>query len=157
RFAELSRKADPPFLGASVGRGPFVSSAKEEAALTARVKEDGVERGLQAALAEVERVARFGFTSTELDRQKLNLQRSLDRMLAEKDNRESGSRADEYIRNFLQNEPVPGEQLEYTLNQRFLPQITLNEINARARDWFSEKNRIVVVTAPDKPGVVVPD
>jgi zinc protease len=157
RFSEMARQADAPFLGASAGRGPFISSTKEEAVVSARVKDDGVERGLEAILSEVERVARFGFTATELDRQKQNIQRGLERMLAEKDNRESGSRADEYIRNFLQQESLPGEAVEYELNQRFLPQVALDEINRRAREWFTDHNRVVTVTAPDGPGVSLPD
>ena len=43
---------------------------KEAASLVAVVKEGGVERGLEALLTEAERVSRFGFTETELARQK---------------------------------------------------------------------------------------
>ena len=39
------------------------------------VAEGGVERGLAALFTEIDRVARFGFTATELNRQRLNLQR----------------------------------------------------------------------------------
>jgi zinc protease len=47
--------------------------------------------------------------------------------------------------------------LEYALHQRFLPQITLEEVNKLSKEWFGgDKNRIVVVTAPEKAGVPVP-
>src|SRR5262249_35350766 len=72
-------------------------------------------------------------------------------------NRQSNSRADEYIRNFLTDEPLPGGELEQALHQRYVPEITLQEINALAKEWFADRNRFVVVTAPDKPGLVLPD
>jgi len=157
RFSEIAQKPDAPFLGAGAGRGPFVARTKDETQLSARVKDDGIEKGLDAVLAEVERVARFGFTATELDRQRQNILRSYERIVIEDQNRQSGSRADEYIRNFLTDESLPGAELEQALHQRYLPEITLKEINALAREWYTDKNRIVIVTAPDKPGLAIPD
>ena len=157
RFSEIAQKPDAPFLAAGVGRSDFIARTKEEAALSARVKEDSIEKGLDALLTEVERVSRFGFTATELDRQRQNLLRSYERLVVEDQNRQSGSRADEYIRNFLTNETLPGAELEQALHQRFLPQITLAEINALAKEWFTDRNRLVTVVAPEKPGFVIPD
>ena len=157
RFSELAQKPDAPFIFAGAGRGTFLGRTKEAASLNAMVKEDGIERGLEALLAEAERVSRFGFTATELDRQKQNVLRGYERMATEKDTVVSASRADEYIRNFLENETLPSLDDEYALHQRFLPQITLDEINKLAREWFPQENRMVVVTAPEKSGLVVPD
>jgi zinc protease len=157
RFSEIAQKPDAPFLSAAAGRSDFVARTKDEAQLSARVKEDGIEKGLDALLTEVERVARFGFTATELDRQRQNLLRSYERMVIEDQNRQSDSRADEYVRNFLTDEPLPGAELEQALHQRFLPEISLEEINALAREWFTDRNRFVVVTAPEKAGLIIPE
>jgi zinc protease len=157
RFAEIAQKPDAPFMMASVGRGSFLARTKDEAALSALVKDDGIERGLDALVAEANRVAQFGFTQTELDRQKRAVLSNYERLAAEKLNRVSASRADEYIRNFLQGETLPTADDEFALHQRFLPTVTLEEVNRIAREWFTANNRLVVVTAPDKPGVVVPD
>ena len=157
RFQEISQKPDAPFMFGGAGRGGFLARSKDAASLSAMVKEGGVERGLDALLAEAERVSRFGFTATELDRQKQNTLRGYERLVAEKDTQDSGSRADEYIRNFLDNEPLPSVNDEYALHQRFLPQITLAEINKIAKEWYSDRNRLVIVTAPDKSGLVIPD
>src|SRR5439155_17652759 len=53
-------------------------------------------------------------------------------------------------------EPVPGIANEYRLTQRFLPGITLEEINGLARAWIVDRNRVVLVNAPDKPGLTTP-
>ena len=77
RFSELAQKPDAPFLLAFAGRGSFFARSKDSASLGALVKEDGIERALDALLTEAERVSRFGFTATELDRQKQSVLREL--------------------------------------------------------------------------------
>ena len=156
RFAELAQKPNTPFIGAAAGTGLFVR-ARAASSLTALVKEDGIDRGLDALFSETERVARFGFTATELARQKQNLERAFERAVTQKDQQESASFAAEFIRNFTTDEPIPGILYEADLHHRFLPEITLAEVNKVARTWATDHNRVVVVSAPDKPGLVVPD
>jgi zinc protease len=125
--------------------------------LSAGVKEDGVERGLDALFTEALRVEKFGFTDTELQRQKTNIMRGLERAVTEKDNTPSGSLADEYVRNFTDKEPSPGIEYEAALHARFLPQITLKEVNELAKQWVPDNNRVVLVNAPQKEGLAIPD
>ncbi|HKF67450.1 MAG TPA: insulinase family protein, partial [Vicinamibacterales bacterium] len=96
------------------------------------------------------------FTATELARAKESMMRSYERSVTESPDRESSSRADEYTRNFLQAEALPTIWQELAFHRRFLPEVTLAEINALVTDWFPDRNRIVVVEAPDAPGVVLP-
>ena len=154
RLAEIANKPNAPFLAAQTSRGLLVRTT-EVTALNALVSPDGIARGLTGALTEVERVARFGFAQTELDRQKLGTFRYLEQALIERDKSPSGPLADEFIRNFMQDEPIPGIAYEYGLSQRFLPTITLEEVNRIARTWVPDSNRVVTVTAPEssKPGI----
>ncbi len=156
RFAELAQKPDPPFLGAGSGLGLFVRS-KEVFNLSAMVREGGIPRGLDALFTEAARVSRFGFTPTELERQKRDVLRDYERLFAEKENRQSATLAAEYIRNFTQTEPIPGIAFEYELFKRFVPEITLDEINELGKAWTGDRNRVVVVSAPQKEGIAVPD
>jgi zinc protease len=43
------------------------------------------------------------------------------------------------------------------MHKQFLPGVTLEEINTLARAWTADKSRVVVVSAPEKPGLAVPD
>jgi zinc protease len=157
RLSEIAQKPGAPFVAAFAGRGPFVAKTKDNASLGAVVKDGGVAEGLDAIVAEAQRVERFGFTATELEREKQNTLRSYERMVTQKETRTSASHAAEHIRNYLIGESIPGADLEYALNQRFLPQITLDEVNRLSKEWFSgDKNRMVIVTAPEKEGVPVP-
>ena len=156
RLAEMAQKPDAPFLDAETNRGIFVRSA-EATRLSALVAEGGVERGLAALFTEADRIARFGFTQTELDRYRVSLLQAFEQLAASRDEHTSSSLADEYIRNFMQQEPIPGIAYEDALVRRFLPEITLADINSLARDWVPDRNRVVAVSAPRKAGVAVPD
>jgi zinc protease len=155
RLAEIAQKPDPPFLGAVSSRGRFVGS-KDVYVLSALVGDGGIPRGLRALYTEGERVARFGFTETELARRKASALRYFERAVVEKDTADSNSYAEEFTRAFLQGEPTPGIQYEYDMHQHFLPTITLDEVNALAREWMTDRNRVVTASLPEKPGVHVP-
>ncbi len=155
RLDELAHTPDPPFLAAQTDRSRFIGPS-EATSLVALVTDNGIERGMTALFAEAERVKRFGFTASELDRQKANMRLFLERASIEEATWESDRLADEYARNFLQKEPIPGIGYEYALHQRFVPEITLAEVNALANDWMPDRNRVVAVNAPRKPGVTMP-
>ncbi len=156
RLDEIAQQPNAPFLAAQTSRGIFVRTA-EVTSLGALVAPGGVERGLTALFTEIDRVARFGLTAGELERQARGLQRVLENATVEKNKSPSGPLADEFIRNFLQGEPIPGIVYEYALNQRFLPEITLAEINALAKDWAPDRNRVVAIIAPEKDKATLPD
>jgi zinc protease len=157
RLDELGQKPNPPFLRAGADRGLFPApKTRDEALLQALVANDGVAKGLDALVTELQRVERFGFTAGELERAKQARMLGYERAVTESPDRESASRADEYTRNFLQSEALPTIWQELAFHRRFLPEITLAEMNALTADWFPERNRLVVVSAPDAAGVTLP-
>jgi len=155
RLSEIAQKPDPPFLGALSSRGRFVGS-KDVYVVSALVGDGGIPRGLRAIYTEVERVAQFGFTATELERRKTTALRYFERALAEKETEDSDAYAEEFTRAFLEGEPTPGIQYEYDMHKIFMPGITLDEVNALAREWMTDDNRVVMASLPEKPGVPVP-
>ena len=155
RLSELVQQADPPFLFGVSNRGLFIRS-KEVYLLQAVVREDGINLGLETLLTEAERVDRFGFTQSELDRQKEAILRGIERVYTERDKSNSSNYASEYVRAFLYDESIPGIEYEFELYKRFVPGITLDEINGLGREWISDRNRVIVVTAPEKEGLHIP-
>src|SRR5262245_31269463 len=157
RLDEIAQGERPPFLRAAAGRGLFPAPrTRDEASLQALVPNDGVTRGLDALVSELKRVTTFGFTPTELERAKQANMAASERAAEESPDRESSSRADEYTRNFLQREALPTIWQELAFHRRFMPDITLNEMNALAADWFPAANRLVVALTPDVAGRVPP-
>ncbi len=155
RLAEQAQQPNPPFLGARSDQGIFIPTS-EVYILGAAVPDGGVTRGIEAMFAEVERVARFGFTQSELDREKGQLMRGFERIYLDKEAQDSANFAAEFTRAFLEGESTPGIDYEWALYQRFLPAITLQDVNAVSGRWINESNRVVLVTAPDKPGLQLP-
>ncbi len=155
RLNELSQRADAPFIGAGVNRGIFVRTA-EVAMLSAMAQPDRIARALEALVGEASRVERHGFTATELEREKRNLLRVYDQALAENDKDESAPLAEEYIRNFLTDESLPGIAWEHQMHVKFLPGITLAEVNALAKEWNGDHSRVIAVSAPERPGLTIP-
>ncbi len=155
RLAELTFKPNPPFMRAGVDRGIFVKT-KEAATMMALVKDDGITQGLAALVTESARAARYGFTPGELEREKRDVLRGYESAFAERNKEESSDLAAEFIRAYTQGEPTPGLPYEYGLVKRFVPAITLDEVNAVAKEWTSG-SRVVLVEAPQKPGLKVPD
>ena len=155
RFSEIAREPDPPFLGASSSKGRLVRS-KGAYVLSASVPEDGIERGLEVVFTEAERVARFGFTPSELERQKVDILRGIERSYTDRENRRSASYAAEYTRAFLDGEAIPGIEYEYELYKRFVPGITLAEVNQVGSEWIRPENRVVVIAGPEKEDLEMP-
>ncbi len=155
RFAEIARRGNAPFLGASVSKGGFVRPAAFYS-LGAQVQDDSLLVGLEALLTEAARVRQHGFTETELARQQRETLRAYERAFNERDNTDSGAYAREYVGNFLEAEPIPGIAYEYQLVEDLLPGITVEEVNARAAELLAERNRAVIVAMPEKEGLTPP-
>jgi zinc protease len=155
RLTELTTSADPPFAYAYASNTRFVKSS-DISFLVAMVREGGIERGFESLLREAERVKQFGFTETELERQKTNLLRMAEQNLAEKDKTESAQIISEFKSNFLYGDPVISIDDKYKLAKLLIPQITLEEVNAVSSELLSHKNRVVLVNSPEKVNLKIP-
>ncbi|PYO49898.1 MAG: peptidase M16 [Gemmatimonadetes bacterium] len=155
RFSEITQKPNPPFITAYAVQGDLVRTA-ESFSLTAIVADNGIPRGLNALLTEGERVRRFGFLQSELDRAKKDLQRGIEQAYAEREKTNSGVYAESYVSAFLQSEPSTSIQYDRDAITRLLPGVTLAEVNRLAGEWMTDKNRVLATTSPDKPGIVTP-
>ena len=155
RLQELTQSADPPFFFGSSSFSGLVR-AKSSYTSFAAVGETGIEKGLKSLIEENERVLKYGFTQSELDRYKKVILNAYDQAFKEKDKTESERYVQEYVNNFLENEPIPGIDYEYNSVKSLLPSITLEEINELASQWITDENRVVIITGPDKEGVTQP-
>jgi len=156
RLQEIAHKPDAPFLYAGTGYGSFVSRSLDVYSLTAAAKENQIEKSLEVVLTENERARKFGFTATELEREKKDILSNYEKMAKESDKTESRSYADEFIRNFLDKECIPGIQKEFEIVKGYLPDITLEEINRLGMTWTTDDNMAALITAQEKEGVRVP-
>ncbi len=155
RFSEMTQDPKCPFLGANAGYGDFIGNTDAYAA-EAMAKENRIPEALRVLLQEDYRVLKYGFLQTELDRAKEELLERYDKAAKEADKTESARFAVQYINNFLRQDPIPGAKRENTYAKKLIEGITLEEVNALAKNWVTEDNMVAIITAPDKDGVKVP-
>jgi len=91
---------------------------------------------------------------------KLDFTALIDRVLAQKDTRQSSAFAAEYIRAFTAGEALPSLDEEMAVRRALLngqSGITLAEVNALAAGWAPDRNRTITVATGQKSGVTIPD
>lgn len=157
RFAEISRQPNPPFQGAGSGYGSFMVSATKDAWTTnASAKSGESLNALKSIVCENERIRRFGFSASELERAKTDLLRSYESAYNERDKQKNEGFVKECIANFTTNEPMPGIEAEYEQVKKALPNLTVEAVNKLAMSYATDTNMVVVVTGPRKEGVFTP-
>ena len=155
RLHEISQKPDAPFTYAYVNDGNFLSDRRTYQ-LSAGLKSESLAAGYEAILKEAFGVKQNGFTATELERQKKDMMAAIERQYKERDKTESRNLVQEYLQNFLEDEPYPGIAYEYELFKKYLPLISLQEVNALSDVRIGKASRVVTLSAPDKPEYKMP-
>ncbi len=148
RISELTQKPTPPFVYGQSSYGPFIG--KQDAFTTIAVAKPGeLETAVKAAVAETERLRRFGFTLTELERAKQSALVGIDNAYRERDKTRSANFVGEYQQNFITGDAIPGLSYEYNFYVNNIGKITLEEMNSLAGKFVSDQNRVIIVEAPE--------
>jgi zinc protease len=156
RMQELAQQESPPFVGGASGIGKLVYGYKSYLSQAVLGKE-GALPAITALVQENERARQFGFSAAELDRAKKNMLRNFERAFNERDKSESASYAAENIRNFLEQETIPGIENEYKYLKEFLPGMSLDELNRFARDTIPKQAaKLVVYSGSSKADTATP-
>jgi len=155
RLSELQHQASPPFSYANADIGPTLGQLSEYR-LFAITTDNNIGGSIKALITENERIKKFGFNASELDRAKKISLQEIENMYKEKDKTDSKALTEECVSNFLDGEDILGISNDYQYNEKFIPEITLEEVNALAKEWISADNNDIVVEAPEKSGVNIP-
>ena len=155
RFEEITQQADAPFVAGYAYYSELVKS-KDAFQMLAIPKEGQELAGLNALLLEAEKIKRFGFTNSELERAKTDLLKNVEKAYNDRDNQKNNDLVREYVRNFLTQEAIPGIEWEYQTLQAVLPKLPLEMVNQLAKSYITDNNLIVSIMAPDKEAVKIP-
>ena len=147
RLQEVSREAGSPLVFAFGGAGLGLANARTFG-VNGRVKEGRYLDGIRTILTELERIRRHGFTAEELARQQKSMVVMIDQYYQERDKTESSAYAREYYSNHTTGESFPGITFERAMYNRFVPSLTLAEINQAARAMISDNGRSITVGGP---------
>lgn len=156
RLSEMQQNPETPFLYAGTDYSSFIGNIDVYGS-QASCKENQIKESFMTLMREDQKVLQYGFLQTELNRAKEEFLNNLETAANEVDKTESIVFSNEYSAHFTQNDPIPGIKRVYNYAKKYLDGITLEEINALAKTWITKDNIVVVVTAPDKEGVQVPE
>ena len=156
RYDEIRQQKNPPYLKAGAGFGN-VSLTKSAFSVSCTPDEKNIIKGIDVLYGEIARVYQHGFTESELERAERRYYRIMENSFQEKDNTYSLAFTEEYTRNFIENEYIPGIEYEFDLFKKAVSDIKVEDINILAEKYITEDNRIVILSAPEKEGVYVPD
>ena len=156
RFADMSKQADPPFLQAGANISGFLAGLDMYNVFVV-AKPGEMERGFKSILTETERLQRFGFTQTELDRAKQSYLTNMESSFKEKDKTPSESLVNEYLRHFLEQEASPGIEYEFKMANSMIGGINLSDVNGLAKKYITDVNRDVIMMGPEKDKANLPD
>ena len=150
RMQELTQKANPPFLYGGSQYGDFLGNLDSYTSVALAKDAASMETALTALLDENARVQKFGFTQPELERAKKDFLNSVEQDYKERDKTKSSSYVQEYLDNFLHEEPFMSSEAYFELVKKNLDGVTLAEVNALAKKYITDKNRSVVIMGPEK-------
>jgi zinc protease len=153
RLKDLADNSDnPPYSFAFAYHGSSIGRTKQAYTAIAYTDADKKIDALKALLRENKKALLFGFSQAELDRAKKSRLARYEQYLNNKNTEESSRIVGQYIRNFLENEPIPSIEWEYNMHKKTLPEITLAEVNALAKKFIHKDNRTIIITGIDKKG-----
>ena len=159
RLSDIARKPNAPFISAGFSpASSFGICSTLEVSQGRVMTQDGkLMEGYKALLVEMERMRRYGFTESEYERAKNNMNSALDNQYQSRDDREHSHFAERCIDNFREGTPLYDIETEYQLDKQLTEAITLESINQAVKQMYDPlKNLVIVVNSPKKDGVAVP-
>ena len=158
RLNELAMQPEPPFMQADISDDDFFI-AKTEGAVTgvAVTSDSGLQKGLTTVYREMLRIARNGFTASEYERARQEYLTRLENAFNEREKTKSVNYCSQYVRHFIDNEPIPGIENGYALANQLAPSIPVEIVNQVVAQLMGEPGNLVVVCMlPDKEGLATP-
>jgi zinc protease len=156
RLSDLAKEANPPFIFGYTGYGQDVGDLANYSSF-AMVPPKDTRRAYQTLLDENQRVLQHGFTAAELEREKANILRQAEQNVLEESKLESSRIVQRFINHFLDQNPIPNATQHLDMYKSMMPTISVEEISQLAKKWITDKNRVIIITGPEKDKAMYPD
>lgn len=157
RYREIASTPESPFAVAQADYDDFLlAKTKDAFTLVGVPKSHDIMPTFETIYREALRAKRGGFTHSEYDRARSEYLSRLEKAYNNRATTSSGSLVKEYVRNFLDNEPIPGIENEYTIMSMLANQIPVDVINAALPMLMGDSNIVVLGMFPDNEETIVP-
>jgi len=148
RFSEIVQKGTPPFIAGALSYSAELPRSYNALNVAAYTNDGQEAKGFEAAVTELERARRHGFTKGELERAKANMLSNFENLYKQKDKISNDDWAAQIRDHFLTGEPIPSMDVQYNYYKEILPKITVEEVTSRLRELAIEDNRFVSIQGP---------
>ena len=158
RIQEMLQKPEPPFIAAGISDGDFLI-ARTEYGLCGQIvsSETGLTEAVTAVYREMLRALRCGFTESEFERAKARILTELESAYNSRDKKKSADYCKEYVRHFIDKEPIAGAEFDLTVGNQIASALTVEVVNQIFSSLVDEdKNLVLFSLLPEKEGVVYP-
>ncbi|WP_293927715.1 M16 family metallopeptidase [Sphingobacterium sp. UBA6320] len=155
RFSEIMQQADAPFMQAGGSITDFIAGL-DVFSLMVVPKPNQLELGFKKMMTEFERIQKFGFTQSELDRAIIAMNKANETSYVERSKKKSDSYVNRYLNNFLKDDAALSNDDSYKITKQLLPTLTLTEVNALISKYYTDLNRDVIIMGPEKDKATLP-
>jgi zinc protease len=155
RFTEETQKPDCPILQASVSDGTFLVSRTKDALMLTLMPKEGQEiEAVKTALRELKRVKDHGFTATEYERAKSEYVSQLEKVYNNREKYKTNDYCEQYVSNFINSEPIPSIEYEYTTMNQIVPMLPVALVNQYAQELIcnTDTNFVALALLQEKEG-----
>ncbi len=149
RFSEIVQKGTPPFIAGGLSYSADLPRNYNALTLAAYTNDGQEAGGFEAAVTELERARRHGFTQGELNRARAEMLSNFENLYKQKDKISNDEWASQIRDHFLTGEPLPSLDLQYDYYKKILPEITVKEVNSRLQELVKDDNRFIYIQGPD--------
>ena len=159
RLRELTKLPEPPFMMAQFYSDEdfFIAKTKKCYFGYMSCDENKLENAVATVWREILRAKRNGFTASEYERARSEYLSQVENEYNAREKKNSASFCREYVRNFIDSEPIMGVENEFALSQQLAPNIPVEVVNQIFGQMVEEgKNLVVVSMLPDKEGATYP-
>lgn len=159
RFNDLRQEPTAPFTHVGVSDRKYIMSKTRHALQLNAISKNGQARQtMQWMTREVKRASEHGFTDGEMRRARLSYQAALDKLYRERDKYANIRYARDFVRAYLDGEPIPSIEENNRIMQRIMEHVTLDDVNAYLHTLVSETDRNVVLMTfgPEKADTQLP-
>ena len=157
RLSEIAMKPNAPFTSAHLGNGGVgICPTLDGLTLSVGTKDGALVAGYAAALTELERIRRHGFTEGEFERAKAQVLRREEQAYNNRNDRMNGQYVNRYLSAFRRNTAFPDAEMEWKMDQAIINGLPLEAINQTFASYITDHNNVIIINAPKKEGVVNP-
>ena len=155
RFDDITAKSDAPFLDGSFGVGKLCSTC-EAAFGSVEFKEGDAANAFAAFMVEIEKLKRYGFTDSEVERAKANILSQYEKAAEAADTRKNADFVRPLLNAFYHNEAYMDPATELQVAQALCAQLNAAILSQVAASLITDENMLVLYNGPEKEGLANP-